>query len=107
MLLCLAATLQRSKSGSSSVYLKTMNAMSLQRVFKLEFKYLNEMFAAKVFHADYADGYMLYKVNIKAGKYWFLKHQENWRVFGDFKLSKKLEDTIISNIEKISQPATN
>jgi hypothetical protein len=81
--------------------------MAIERVFKLEFRYLNEVFAAKVSTAEYANGYVLFKVNIKAGKYWFLKHHEGWRVFGDFKLSKKLESSIIKNIEKLTYHTTN
>jgi hypothetical protein len=61
------------------------------------------MFTATVLEGNYPNGYVLYKVNIDAGKYWFLKHSDGWKVFGDFKMNKKLENIIIN---KISQHTT-
>ena len=80
-----------------------MNNTSIKSAFKLEFTYLHKLFVANVFEANYPNGYMLYKVNFNAGKYWFLNHSEGWKVFGDFKLNKQLENIII---HKISQHTT-
>jgi hypothetical protein len=80
-----------------------MKSTSTKTAFKLEFEYLHKMFKAMVFEGNYPNGYMLYKVNFDAGKYWFLKHSDGWKVFGDFKLNKKLESIIIN---KISQHTT-
>ncbi|WP_345952652.1 hypothetical protein [Mucilaginibacter sp. PAMB04168] len=77
--------------------------MAANKALKLKFTYLHQLFTSTVLQQYYPNGYVLYKVSLKAGKYWFLKYDGQWKVFGDFKLGKSLKELIITNIEQAVQ----
>jgi len=77
--------------------------METERTFKIEFVYLKEHFKASVSSKNYPNGYAVYKLILKAQKFWLLNNDNEWRFVGDFELCKKLKNVITRTIKKASE----
>lgn len=73
--------------------------MLYKEIIKVKFTYLRELFNASVLKVCYPDDYTVYKINVKAVKYWLINYKNEWKVVGDLKISQSLKKVIIQALE--------
>jgi len=72
--------------------------MEIDKSFVIEFTYLKEHFNAAVSLKQYPNGYSVYKLILRAQKFWLLNNEEDWKFIGDIELCQKLKNIVIRKI---------